>query len=77
MFSLLFFYPLRVRDIPLTIVYATWCGGGIFLVSVVSYFLFGQSLSWQGIVGLVLIVAGVTLVNGFKASFILIVVFSL
>ena len=62
------FLSFAVREIPLTIVYATWCGVGIFLVSVLSYFLFEQSLPWQGIVGLVLIVVGVTLVNGFKAS---------
>jgi multidrug transporter EmrE-like cation transporter len=41
---------------------------GIFLVSVLSYFLFGQTLSWQGMVGLVLIVVGVTLVNGFRGE---------
>ena len=62
------FLSFAVREIPLTIVYATWCGVGIFLVSVLSYFLFEQSLPWQGIVGLLLIVVGVTLVNGFKAS---------
>lgn len=62
------FLSFAVRDIPLTIVYASWCGVGIFLVSVLSYFLFEQSLPWQGIVGLLLIVVGVTLVNGFKAS---------
>ena len=62
------FLSFAVREIPLTIVYATWCGLGIFLVSVLSYFLFNQSLSWQGIVGLVLIVVGVTLVNGFKVG---------
>ncbi len=62
------FLSFAVKEIPLTIVYATWCGVGIFLVAVLSYFLFGQSLSWQGIVGLVLIVVGVTLVNGFKVG---------
>ena len=62
------FLSFAVREIPLAIVYATWCGVGIFFVSVLSYFLFGQSLSWQGIVGLVLIVVGVTLVNGFKVG---------
>ena len=62
------FLSFAVRDIPLTIVYASWCGVGIFLVSVLSYFLFGQTLSWQGMVGLVLIVVGVTLVNGFKVG---------
>jgi small multidrug resistance pump len=62
------FLSFAVREIPLTIVYASWCGAGIFLVSVLSYFLFGQSISWQGIIGLVLIVIGVTLVNGFCAD---------
>jgi small multidrug resistance pump len=62
------FLSFAVKEIPLTIVYATWCGAGIFLVSVLSYFLLGQSISWQGIVGLVLIVIGVTLVNGFRAD---------
>ena len=60
------FLSFAVREIPLTIVYATWCGVGIFLVSILGYFLFGESVSWQGIVGLILIVVGVTLVNGFR-----------
>ena len=62
------FLSFAVKEIPLTIVYATWCGAGILLVSVTSYFLFGQNLSWQGKLGMVLIVVGVTLVNGFKTS---------
>ena len=62
------FLSFAVKEIPLTIVYATWCGVGIFLVSVLSYFLFGQSIPWQGILGLILIVIGVTLVNGFRAD---------
>jgi len=62
------FLSFAVKEIPLTIVYATWCGVGIFLVSILSYFLLGESLPWQGIVGLVLIVVGVTLVNGFRGE---------
>ena len=62
------FLSFAVKEIPLTIVYATWSGTGILLVSVTSYFLFGQNLSWQGKLGMVLIVVGVTLVNGFKTS---------
>ena len=42
------FLSFAVKEIPLTIVYATWCGVGIFLVSVLSYFLFGQTLSLAG-----------------------------
>ncbi len=73
--SLMVFYifalillSFAVKEIALTIVYATWCGVGVFLVSIVSYFLFEESLPWQGIVGLFLIVVGVTLVNSFKLS---------
>ena len=62
------FLSFAVREIPLTIVYATWCGMGIFLVSILSYFLFGESIAWQGMVGLVMIVVGVTLVNGFRGE---------
>jgi len=62
------FLSFAVKEIPLTIVYATWCGVGIFLVSILSYFLFGESVPWQGIVGLVLIIIGVTLVNSFKST---------
>ena len=62
------FLSFAVREIPLSIVYATWCGVGIFLVSVLSYFLFNQSIPWQGILGLILIVIGVTLVNGFRTG---------
>jgi small multidrug resistance pump len=62
------FLSFAVREIPLTIVYATWCGVGIFLVSILSYFLFEESVPWQGMVGLVLIVVGVTLVNGFRGE---------
>ena len=62
------FLSFAVKEIPLTVVYATWCGVGIFLVSVLSYFLFAQSIPWQGILGLILIVLGVTLVNGFRSD---------
>ena len=62
------FLSFAVKVIPLTVVYATWCGIGIFLVSVLSYFLFSQSIPWQGILGLILIVLGVTLVNGFRSD---------
>lgn len=62
------FLSFAVKEIPLTIAYATWCGAGIFFVSVASYFLFGQNLCWQGKLGMVMIVVGVTLVNGFKSN---------
>lgn len=52
--------------IPLSIVYATWSGVGIFLVALLSYGFFGEVLRWQALVGLVFIVIGVTMVNYFS-----------
>ena len=52
-------------QIPLGVVYATWSGLGVFTVAVLSYFLLNQSLNWQAVLGLVMIVAGVILVNSF------------
>ena len=52
-------------QIPLGVVYATWSGLGVFTVALLSYFLLNQSLNWQAMLGLLLIVTGVILVNSF------------
>ena len=52
--------------IPIAIVYATWSGLGVFTIAFLGYFFFKQSLTWQSILGLVLIVTGVILVNSFS-----------
>ena len=53
--------------IPIAIVYATWSGLGIFTIALFGYFFFKQSLSWQAVLGLFLIVVGVVLVNSFSS----------
>ena len=53
--------------IPIAIVYATWSGLGIFTIAIFGYFFFKQSLSWQAVLGLFLIVVGVVLVNSFSS----------
>ncbi len=58
-----YFLTFALRDIPIAVVYASWAGLGVFLVAVLGYFLFAQSLQWQAIAGLCLIVSGVALVN--------------
>ena len=57
-----------LHKIPIAIVYATWSGLGIFTIAIFGYFFFKQSLSWQAIVGLFLIVTGVVLVNTFTSK---------
>ena len=61
------FYLLTfvVNKLPIAIVYATWSGLGIFTIAILGYIFFRQTLSWQAIFGLFLIVAGVILVNYF------------
>ncbi len=60
-----YFMTFTLGHIPLGVVYATWSGLGVFTVALLSYFLLNQSLNWQAVMGLMLIVAGVILVNGF------------
>ena len=57
-----------VDKIPIAIVYATWSGLGVFTVAILGYIFFKQSLSWQAILGLFLIVMGVVLVNSFTVK---------
>jgi len=69
-FYLLSFYLITfvVDKIPIAIVYATWSGLGVFTVAILGYIFFKQSLSWQAVLGLFLIVFGVVLVNSFSVK---------
>ena len=64
-FYLCAFYLLTfvVNKLPIAIVYATWSGLGIFTIAILGYIIFKQTLSWQSILGLFLIIVGITLVN--------------
>ena len=66
--SALYFLTHVLHKIPIAIVYATWSGLGIFTVAILGYFFFKQSLSWQTILGLFLIVGGVVLVNTYSGK---------
>ena len=69
-FYLVAFYLLTfvVNKLPIAIVYATWSGLGIFTNAILGYIFFKQTLSWQAIVGLFLIVIGVILVNAYTVK---------
>ena len=70
-FYLSAFYLLTfvVNKLPIAIVYATWSGLGIFTIAIFGCIFFKQTLAWQAIVGLFLIVVGVILVNSFSPKF--------
>ena len=69
-FYLISFYLMTfVMDkLPIAIVYATWSGLGVFTIAILGYFLFKQTLAWQAILGLLLIVIGVILVNSYTVK---------
>ena len=69
-FYLTAFYLLTfvVNKLPIAIVYATWSGLGIFTIAILGYIFFKQSLSWQAILGMFLIVVGVSLVNMYSSK---------
>tara|TARA_B100000513_G_C11765634_1_gene139323 strand:- start:47 stop:373 length:327 start_codon:yes stop_codon:yes gene_type:complete len=62
-----YFLAIVTQKLPLSVVYATWSGMGVFTVALLSYIFYKQTLSWQSIVGLFLIVVGVTIVNIYKS----------
>ena len=55
------------QKLPLSVVYSSWSGIGIFSIAILSYIFYKQTLNWQSILGLFLIVIGVTVVNIFKS----------
>lgn len=63
-----YFLSLTLATVPVGIVYALWSGLGIVLVALVGLVWFGQMPDRAAIVGLALIVAGVTTIGLFSSS---------
>jgi len=63
-----YFLSLTLRSMSVGIVYAIWSGVGIVLVSIMAWVLFGQKLDVPAVVGMVLIIAGVVVINLFSKS---------
>jgi len=51
------------RGVPLGIAYAIWAGVGVVLVALISWFVFHEPLSLVQVGGIVLVVAGVTMLE--------------
>ncbi|WP_414713517.1 DMT family transporter [Sphingopyxis sp.] len=58
-----YFLSLALRDIPTGIAYAIWSGVGIVLIATVAWIFQDQRLDGPAIAGMVLIVAGVAIMN--------------
>jgi len=49
--------------VPLGIAYAIWAGVGVIAVAIISWLVFHESLTWQQIIGMVLVIGGVGLLE--------------
>ena len=58
-----YFLSLTLRTIPVGIAYAVWSGVGMVLISVVAWLFLDQKLDAPAIAGIVLIAAGVVVMN--------------
>ena len=61
-----YFLSLSLSSIPVGIAYAIWSGVGIILIALIGFFVFKQHLDLAAIIGLVLIIAGVVVINVFS-----------
>ncbi|WP_066586325.1 SMR family transporter [Sphingomonas pruni] len=59
---------LTLRTIPTGIAYAIWSGVGIVLIAGVAWIFQGQKLDIAALVGIALIIAGVTVMNLFSRA---------
>ncbi len=63
-----YFLSLTLRTIPVGVAYAIWSGAGVTLIALIAWALHGQALDVPAIIGIMLIVAGVVVLNLFSAS---------
>lgn len=63
-----YFLSLTLKTIPVGIAYAIWSGVGVVLIAVIGWLFFDQSLDMPAIIGLLLIVAGVLIINVFSKT---------
>lgn len=63
-----YFLSLTLKTIPIGVVYAIWSGAGIALITLVGWLYFRQSLDVPAIIGLLLIVAGVVVLQLFSKT---------
>ncbi|MBP2831097.1 multidrug efflux SMR transporter [Aquimarina sp. U1-2] len=66
--SAFYFLSLVLREMSVGVAYAFWAGVGIVLVAMIAYFRFDQKLDAPALIGIVLITAGVIVINVFSKS---------
>ena len=57
------FLALALKTVHLSVAYAIWSGAGTAAIAVISYYVFGEPMSWPKVLSLSLIVVGVVGLN--------------
>lgn len=57
-----------MRVLPVGITYAIWCGLGIILVAMISWWGYGQKLDFPAILGIGMILSGVVVIHAFSKA---------
>lgn len=60
-----FFFSKALNHLNLGLAYATWCGIGIVVSTLLSIFVFKESITFAGIIGILLVLIGVIILNLF------------
>jgi multidrug transporter EmrE-like cation transporter len=63
-----YFLSITLRTIPVGIAYAIWSGVGIVLITLVGWVVFGQKMDAPALIGMLLIIAGVVIMNVFSKA---------
>ncbi len=66
--SAFYFLSLTLKVLPMGISYAIWSGVGIVLISLAGLIFYKQKLDMPAVIGMVLIIAGVLVINLFSKS---------
>ena len=64
--SAFYFLSLTLKIIPVGVAYAIWSGAGVALIALIAWVIYGQALDLPAIIGMLLIVAGVVVLNLFS-----------
>ena len=59
---------LTLKYMPVGIMYAIWSGSGIVFISIIGWVVFRQSLDLPAILGMILILAGIVIIQLFSKT---------
>lgn len=61
--SAFYVLSLALQSLPLGLVYATWSGVGTILTVMVGVFIFREKINKQAVAGILILIAGIVLLN--------------